>query len=92
MHSNYAHQVEHVRLGAKKQTNEHKVTCGELNTNSLQNFAHCTASCLQKTKQHPHKQQTTPTPQNKSLRTQKLQQLVEVQKSIQKSPNLPHQT
>jgi hypothetical protein len=64
----------------------------ELNPSSFQNFAHCSASYLQKTKQHPHKQQTTPTPQNRSLRSQKLQQLVEVQKPIQKSPNLPHQT
>jgi hypothetical protein len=49
------------------------------------------AGYLQKTKQHPHKQQTTPTPQNKSSRGQKFQQLVAVQKPIQKSPNLPHQ-
>jgi hypothetical protein len=63
---------------------------GQLNPNSLYNFAHYSTSFVQKTKQHPHKQ-TTPTPQNRSLRSQKLQQLVEVQKPIQKSPNLPHQ-
>jgi hypothetical protein len=28
MHSGYAHQVEHVKLGAKKKTYEHKVTWG----------------------------------------------------------------
>jgi hypothetical protein len=44
-----------------------------------------------KTKQHPHKQQTIPTPQNRSSRSQKLQQFVEVQKLVQNSPNLPHQ-
>jgi hypothetical protein len=73
------------------QTKEHKVSCGQLNPNSLYNSAHYSTSFLQKTKQHPHKQQTTPTPQNRNLRSQKLQQLVEVQKPIQKSPNLPHQ-
>jgi hypothetical protein len=57
-----------------------------VNPNFLQNYAHYNTSCLQETKQ-----QTTPTPQNRSSRSQKFQELDEVQKVVQKSPNLPHQ-
>jgi len=57
-----------------------------VNPNFLQNSAHYSTSYLQKTKQ-----QTIPTPQNRSSRSQKFQQLDEVQKIVQKSPNLPHQ-
>jgi len=48
-----------------------------------------------KTKQHLHKQQTTPKPQPHKIEAQEikdLQQLVEFKKSIHKPPNLRYQT
>jgi hypothetical protein len=48
-----------------------KKLMGELNFISLLNSTHCNVNYLQKNKQHPHKQQTTPTPQNRNPKNQK---------------------
>jgi len=50
-----------------------------------------TQIACKKTKQHSHKQQTTPTHKIKVWETKNLQQFVELQKLVHKSPNLPHQ-
>jgi len=73
MHNGYAHQVEHVRLCVKKTTKEHKVTYKGIEPK-------CTKLYPLQLKL-PTKNKTTNhnTPQNRSLRSQKFQQLVEVQ-------------
>jgi hypothetical protein len=57
----------------KQNKKKHEVACERIEPQffTLQNYAQYSASCLQKAKQHPKKQQTTPTPQNRSPRNQK---------------------
>jgi hypothetical protein len=75
MYSGYNQQVEHVSSFANKtKKKKHEIACEGIEPQffTLQNSTQYSTSCLKKkTKQHPQKQQTTSTPQNRSPRNQK---------------------